>query len=115
MKFLKNISNRFAVAVNTKQGVTNIAKGEKIPFDQLSNLAEVDSLLKRVPAIVKVVEESNDEPTPIIQGTANVVIPADSIKVVVSAPIEAEPEVADPVAIIEQAVKQGKGKRKNKR
>lgn len=64
MKYLKNVSNRFTVAVTTKEGIVNLGKGEKIDYAKLVNEQEVLNLLNRVPAIVAVGEDKEVKEAP---------------------------------------------------
>lgn len=114
MKYLKNVSNRFSVAVTTKKGIVNLGKGEKIDFAELVNMAEVNSLLTRIPAIVTVGE---DKPVEAPKAVERVDVPVTEEKAVES-PVEAQneaPETVNPAYVKVEPVKRQFGKKKNRR
>ena len=114
MKYLKNVSNRFSVAVTTKKGIVNLGKGEKIDFAELVNMAEVNSLLTRIPAIVAVGE---DKPVEAPKAVESVDVPVTEEKAVES-PVEAQneaPETVNPAYVKVEPVKRHFGKKKNRR
>lgn len=125
MKYLKNVSNRFSVAVTTKEGIVNLGKGEKIDFAKLVNMAEVNSLLTRIPAIVEVGEDKEavnkpaERPVEAPKAVERVDVPVESEKPVetaVEASIDA-PETVNPAYVKVEPVNTARkfGKKKNRR
>ena len=123
MKYLKNVSNRFSVAVTTKEGIVNLGKGEKIDFAKLVNMAEVNSLLTRIPAIVEVGEDKEAVNKPVEcpveapKAVERVDVPVEVEKPVETAveAVDDSPETVNPAYVKVEPVKKHFGKKKNRR
>ena len=54
-KLIKNISKRFAIAINTKQGVVTVVKGGMVQVEELAE-NEFDRLLNQNPCLIEVID-----------------------------------------------------------
>lgn len=70
MKYLKNISTRYTIAVKTLKGIVNVPCGGQIPMTELVDKNEVSLLLKRVPPIVTMVEDTPAPKAPVVNEVA---------------------------------------------
>lgn len=113
------------MAVTTKEGIVNLGKGEKIDFAKLVNMAEVNSLLTRIPAIVEVGEDKEvvnkpaESPVEALKAVESVNAPVEAEKPVeqaVEASIDA-PKTETPVYVKVEPVNTARkfGKKKNRR
>lgn len=63
-KLIKNISKRFAIAINTKQGVVTVVKGGMVPVEELAE-NEFDRLLNQNPCLIEVIDMTI--PPPVVE------------------------------------------------
>ena len=63
-KLIKNISKRFAIAINTKQGVVTVVKGGMVPVEELAE-NEFDWLLNQNPCLIEVIDMTI--PPPVVE------------------------------------------------
>lgn len=63
-KSIKNISKRFAIAINTKQGVVTVVKGGMVPVEELAE-NEFDRLLNQNPCLIEVIDMTI--PPPVVE------------------------------------------------
>lgn len=63
-KLIKNISKRFAIAINTNQGVVTVVKGGMVPVEELAE-NEFDRLLNQNPCLIEVIDMTI--PPPVVE------------------------------------------------